>query len=58
MTNISEQRHARDMTPEQYKAKLAELKRDPPPEPMPPLDKEASQQVRDNWLREYRRRQR
>jgi hypothetical protein len=51
-----EQRHARDMSPEEYKTKLAALRRDPSPKPMPPLSESASQEERAQWLREARRR--
>jgi hypothetical protein len=48
------QRHARDVTPAEYEAKLAELKRGPKPEPLPPIDKTATDAERAEWLREHK----
>jgi hypothetical protein len=51
-------KHARDMTLEEYKAKLAELRRGPPP--LPPADtrsaKEMTKEEREEWLAEHKRR--
>jgi hypothetical protein len=50
---------AKDMSPEERKAGLDEIKRAAEKqkfEPMPPLDKSASEKERDDWLREYKRR--
>jgi hypothetical protein len=49
---------AREMNEAERQAALAEIKRRPLPEPMPPLDESASQQQRDEWLRDYLRRHR
>jgi hypothetical protein len=51
-------KHCRDMDEAQRQAALAEIKRRPLPEPMPPLSELANQKERDDWLREYRRRHR
>jgi hypothetical protein len=42
MTEPTIDKKARDMTPEEYKARLAELRRGPKPEPMP-IDKMAKE---------------
>jgi hypothetical protein len=49
---------AKDMTPEERQAGLESIKRaaEQKFEPMPPLDKSASEKERDDWLREYKRR--
>jgi len=50
---------ARDMTTEEYKAKLAELRRGPPPQPVPLPEKHArelTESERSEWLREHKRR--
>jgi ribosomal protein L29 len=56
-------KHVRDSTPEEAAANLAELKRGstPPPEPMPITDqpkmaRDMSQQEREAFLREHKRR--
>ncbi len=51
-------KRAKDMTPQEAATKLAELRKGPPPEPMP-IDKtakEMSPREREAWLREHARR--
>ena len=57
---IDTTKHARDMSPAEYEAKLAELRRSPPPKP-PPVEtptltaKDMSEYERAEWLAEHRR---
>jgi hypothetical protein len=54
-------KHARDMTEAERAAAIAEIKRGPPPEPMPPSEKKArdmTEAERSEWWSEYRRRYR
>jgi hypothetical protein len=58
---MTEIKHARDMTPEEYTAKLAELRRGSPPRPDVPLPtdkraKDLSESERQEWLKNYRKR--
>jgi hypothetical protein len=55
---MTEPKHARDMSPQEYQAKLAELRRGQPPEPMPLPEKKANQMTeaeREIWWSEHRR---
>jgi ribosomal protein L29 len=52
-------KHARDMTPGEREAKLAELKRGAPPPPVTLPEKHArelTESERSEWLREHKRR--
>ena len=52
-------KRARDMTPEEYKSKLAELRRGQPPGPPPLPEKHArdmSPEERARWMADHRRR--
>jgi hypothetical protein len=53
-------KHARDMTPGERQAKLAELKRGPPPQPAVTLPekhaRELTESERSEWLPEHKRR--
>jgi hypothetical protein len=58
MTEPTIDKKARDMTPEEYKARLAELRRGSPPQPVPLPEKHArdmSDQEKSEWLAEHRR---
>jgi hypothetical protein len=56
---MTEPKHAKDMTAEEYAAKLAELRRGPPMAPQPSPEKRANQMTeaeRVEWLREHKKR--
>jgi hypothetical protein len=58
MTEPTIDKKARDMTPEGYKAKLAELRRGPPPPPVTLPERHArdlSESERREWLQAHRR---
>jgi hypothetical protein len=57
---MTEPKLAKNMSPEEYKAKLAELRRGPPPQPLPVETptrsaKDMSEHERSEWLANYRR---
>ena len=60
MTEPTIDKKARDMTPEEYKARLAELKRGAPPQPAVTLPEKHARDMSDaeksEWLAEHRRR--
>jgi hypothetical protein len=58
MTEPNEKR-AKDFSPAEYEAKLAELRRGPPPQPLPLPEKHArdmSDQEKSEWLSAHRKR--
>jgi hypothetical protein len=58
---MTEPKLAKNMSPEEYKAKLAELRRGPPPKPVPPpVDptkhaRDLSAEERAEWLQAHKR---
>ena len=55
---MTEIKHARDMSPEEYKSKLAELRRGPPPKPVTLPEKRAAEmtdQEKSEWFSEHRK---
>jgi hypothetical protein len=61
MTDIDTSKHARDMTPAEYAATLAELKKGQPKPPQPSPEKhvharDMSDWEKSEWFAEHRRR--